>query len=177
MPRRASPKMDYHQSFIEKARMKRKKYAGYDVSAENFFPLPFGRTNSLSLEVFDFCSLVGGHFPNHFHAERKIRAAFARAIYVGTTQLFNLAVRRLQLSITARVKFPDVSPAVVLSPFASLSKYRLIRRAPSKFSSVHALLLPRLASILAGSLLDSQEADCQEDESEEAVAAACRELT
>jgi hypothetical protein len=142
MPRRASPNLDYHQTFTEKSRMKRKKYASYDVSAETFFPLPFGRANSLSLEVFELCSLVGGHFPNHFHAERNIRAAFARAIYVGTSQLFNLAVRRLQLSVTARVKIPAVSPAAVLSPFASLSQYRLIRRAPSKFSSVHALLLP-----------------------------------
>jgi hypothetical protein len=78
----------------------------------------------------------------------------------------NLAVLRLQLSVAARVRAPLVSPAAVLSPYASLSRYRLIRRPPHKFPSTHALLIPRLAAILAGSLLDSQEAEFQEVEDE-----------
>ena len=157
---------NYHHELSKKAREKRKKYANYALTTDNFFPLPFGRTNVLSPEICDFCSMVDRHFPNHFHAERKLRATFSRAIYVGTSQLMNLAVRRLQLSVTARVRAPLVSPAAVLSPYASLSRYRLIRRPPHKFSSTHALLIPRLAAILAGSLLDSQEAESQGVEDE-----------
>jgi hypothetical protein len=69
----------------------------------------------------------------------------------------NLAVRRMQLSVAARVRAPAVSPAAVLSPFVSLAKFRVIPRAPAKFSSSHALLIPRLSSILAGHFANSRE--------------------
>jgi hypothetical protein len=112
-----------------------------------FFPLPFSRTNALSSEIFRFCEAVDKHFPNHFCVERKLRATFARAIYVRVSQHVNLAVRRMQLSVAARVKVPAISPATILSPFVSLSRFRLVPRAPAKFSSHHALL----SSILSGS--------------------------
>jgi hypothetical protein len=123
-----------------------------------FFPLPFSRTNALSSEVFRFCSLVGRHFPTHFHVERNLRATFARAIYSGVSQHMNLAVRRMQLSVAARVRAPAIAPTSVLSPFVSLSRFRLVPRAPAKFSSSHALLIPRLSSILTDSLAASRKA-------------------
>jgi hypothetical protein len=83
---------------MAKSQEKRRKYAGYLLEPEVFFPLPFSRTNALSREIFDFCEAVDKHFPDHFRVERKLRATFARAVYVGVAQHVNLAVRRMQVS-------------------------------------------------------------------------------
>jgi hypothetical protein len=158
LPRHACSRGDFTHAFLGKSQEKRLKYAGYHLSPDVFFPLPFSRTNALSSEVLKFCSFVDSHFPPHFLVGRNIRATFARAIYSGVSRHMNLAVRRMQLSVAARVRAPAIAPASVLSPFVSLSKFRLIPRAPAKFSSSHALLIPRLSSIMTDSLADSRKA-------------------
>ena len=155
LPRQPRTRGDFTYALIAKAQEKRWKYAKHGLNSDAFFPLPFSRTNALSSEVFNFCALVDRHFPSHFHVHRKLRATFARAIYCGVAQHVNLAVRRMQLSVAARVKAPAISPAAVLSPFVSLSRFRLVPRAPAKFSSSHALLIPCLSSILAENLADA----------------------
>jgi ribonuclease HI len=144
LPRQPRTRGDFTYALIAKAQEKRWKYAKHGLNSDAFFPLPFSRTNALSSEVFNFCALVDRHFPSHFHVHRKLRATFARAIYCGVAQHMNLAVRRMQLSVAA-----------VLSPFVSLSRFRLVPRAPAKFSSSHALLIPCLSSILAENLADA----------------------
>jgi hypothetical protein len=67
---------------------------------------------------------------------------------MGVAQHMNLVVRRMQLATAARTRVTTVSPVAVLSPFPSFAKYRMIPRGPARFSSSHALLVPRLSSIL-----------------------------
>jgi hypothetical protein len=49
----------YKVALQERARFKRRKYAGYLFPVNSFYPLPFGRTNVLADEVFDFCTFIG----------------------------------------------------------------------------------------------------------------------
>ena len=57
------------------AMFKRGKYKKYAIADNAFFPLPFGRTNVLSQEIFDFCSLVARHFATVSDVDRKLRAS------------------------------------------------------------------------------------------------------
>jgi hypothetical protein len=139
---------------MAKSQEKRRKYAGYLLEPEVFFPLPFSRTNALSREIFDFCEAVDKHFPDHFRVERKLRATFARAVYVGVAQHVNLAVRRMQVSVAARVKAPVISPAAILSPFISLSRFRLVPRAPANLSPCFTSALSRLCRMSCTGIQD-----------------------
>jgi hypothetical protein len=53
------------------------------------YPLDAG-TDVLSLDVLDFCSLIGRYFPKQVRADDKLRASFSRAIYVGVLSLSTL---------------------------------------------------------------------------------------
>ena len=109
---------DFHSPLLEKARFKRKIYSKYRIPHNAFFLLPFGRTNVLSQEIFDFCSLVGRYFTKHVRADEKLRASFSRAIYVGVSQYFNLAIRRLQISVTQERAVASVPFASLTAPYA-----------------------------------------------------------
>ena len=74
----------------------------------------------------------------------------------------------MQLSIAARVRAPAISPSVILSPFISLSFSTGSTRPGEVFLTP---CIPRLSSILAGSLLAdslrSQPGGPSEDEAVE----------
>ena len=121
------------------------------AAPRRFYALPFGRTNVLSAEIRDFCSVVGGSFPLHFRAEQKLLATFSRSIYVGVTHTFNLAIRRMQLSLTARVPLSSVRPLPLLSPFALVPRSRALPRRPTTSALTEPLLHARIAAVFAGS--------------------------
>ena len=137
------------------ALFKRGKYKKYDIADNAFFPLPFGRTNVLSQEIFDFCSLVARHFATVSDVDRKLRATFSRSICVGAARTFNLAVRRLQISAAARVGIPAIS-ALALQP----SRAPLLRRSALPKSTLLLIqnetkMRARLDMVLRGSEGDS----------------------
>jgi ribonuclease HI len=107
---------DFNSALKVKAAMKVSKYARYDLPQGSFFALPFGRTNVLSKEILEFCTLVHSHFPPLSGVDRKLRATFSRAIYAGVAQSFNLGVRRLQLASTWRVPVPAIPLPVLMNP-------------------------------------------------------------
>ncbi len=59
----------FHDCLVGKSRLKRKIYSKYIIPDNALFPLPFGRTNVVSQDVFDFCSLIGRYFLNHVRAK------------------------------------------------------------------------------------------------------------
>ncbi len=134
----------------EAARLKVQKYHKYLIASRRFYALPFGRTNVLSAEIRDFCSVVGASFPLHFRAEQKLLATFSRSIYVGVTHTLNLAIRRMQLSLTARVPLSSVRPLPLLSPFAPLSRTRPLPRHLSMSALTEPLLHARISAVFAG---------------------------
>ena len=134
----------------EAARLKRAKYAKYDIPSQAFFPLPFGRTNVLSEEVLDFCDFISRHFPAHTDVARKLRASFSRAICAGVARTTNLAFRRLQLSVAARVGVPGVSSLALRDPFLPVSPRRVLPKPPSLSLQSEARLRARLATVLRG---------------------------
>jgi len=108
---------DFNSPLDDKAKMKNLKYSRiYDIPQGSFYALPFGRTNVLSKEILEFCSLVHSHFPPLSRIDRKLRATFSRAICVGVAQSFNLGVRRLQLAATWRIPIPLIPLPVLLNP-------------------------------------------------------------
>ena len=115
---RASTRTNFNAALDIKAREKRLKYSKYDLPAQHFYPLPFGRTNILSQEIFDFCAFIDRHFPPQFGVDRNLRATLSRAICVGVAHHFNIALRRLQLAVTARVALPLVPCAAGINPLS-----------------------------------------------------------
>ena len=140
------------------ARLKRGKYAKYAIPPHVFFPLPFGRTNVLSEEVLDFCDFTSRHFPEHSDVSRKLRATFSRAISVGVARTTNLAFRRLQLSVAARVGVSGVSALALRNPFSPEPLRRFFPKSPLPSLQMETHLRARLASVLHGSSEDSREA-------------------
>ena len=123
-------------------------YSKYSISDNAFFPLPFGRTNVLSQDVFDFCSLVGRHLPKYVRADEKLRASFIRSIYVGVSQTFNLALRRLQLSVTQNRSLTSIPLALLSAPYAVVPRPRPVHPS-SRPVLTKAALIDRLAAALA----------------------------
>lgn len=138
----------FQDAFLEKSRLKRKIYSKYSISDNAFFPLPFGRTNVLSQDVFDFCSLVGRHLPKYVRADEKLRASFSRSIYVGVSQTFNLALRRLQLSVTQNRSLTSIPLALLSAPYAVVPRPRPVHPS-SRPVLTKAALIDRLAAALA----------------------------
>ena len=113
----------------------------------------------LSQEIFDFCGLVDSWFPPLAGVERKLLATFSRAICSGVAQSFNVAVRRLQLSVSAQIPVPLVSAAAQAAESEAsccrpLTRPRNPRSASSQSSlfstaSVDSLLYGKLAAIVA----------------------------
>ena len=94
--------------------------------AVSFFKLAgnYSRSNSLYLTPQSQRGTVGRYLPKHVRADEKLRASFSRSIYVGVSQTFNSALRRLQLSVTQ-------DRPIVSFPLASLSQhYVVVPRAP-----------------------------------------------
>jgi hypothetical protein len=140
----------FNGTLNEAARLKVQKYHKYSIPSRRFYALPFGRTNVLSAEIRDFCSVVGGSFPIHFRAQQKLLATFSRSIYVGVTHTLNLAIRRMQLSLTARVPFSSVRPVPLLSPFAPVARSRPLPRHPLTSALTEPLFHARIAAVFAG---------------------------
>jgi hypothetical protein len=153
------PNNDFHHPLRAAALAKRSKYRTYDIpdNPPSFFPLPLGRTNVLSQEVFDFCELVDRHFPRYFRVNLKLRATFSRALCVGLSHTLNLAVRRFQMCMSSRVALPLIPPSALLHPHLPVARLRPVPRAIPFESSFPQLFNARLAAILAGSLADSSE--------------------
>ena len=84
-------------------------------------------------------------------AQQKLLATFSRSIYVGVTHTFNLAIRRMQLSLTARVPLSSVRPLPLLSPFAPVARSRPLPRHPSMCALTEPLIHARIAAVFAGS--------------------------
>ena len=147
----------FNGALRDAARLKVAKYHKYAVPAGSFFPLPFGRTNVLSTEIFSFCSEVGARFPKHFRVERKLLATFSRSIYVGVAHTFNLAMRRLQLAVSTLAPLQSIRPLPLLLPFAPQVRSRPLPRNPSMSALTEPLIYARIAAVFAGSSSDSQE--------------------
>jgi hypothetical protein len=145
----------FNGALNEAARLKVQKYHKYLIASRRFYALPFGRTNVLSAEIRDFCSVVGGSFPIHFRAQQKLLATFSRSIYVGVTHTFNLAIRRMQLSLTARVPLSSIRPVLLLSPFAPVARSRPLPRHPLTSALTEPLLHARIAAVFAGGSSES----------------------
>jgi ribonuclease HI len=139
----------YKVALQERARFKRRKYSGYLFPGNSFYPLPFGRTNVLADEVFEFCAFIGNFLPKHMRAEAKLRATFSRAIYAGTARLHSLAFRRLQLSAAQRLPLSAFSLSSLLDPYALEHSDRSSRRNPRWTSFTEASLTAGLAAALA----------------------------
>lgn len=139
----------YQVALKERARFKRRKYAEYLFPDNSFYPLPFGRLNTFSEEIFAFCSFIGNFLPKHMRAESKLRASISRAIYAGSARLFNLAFRRLQLSVSQGVPASSFRFSALLSPYAHVASNRSSRRDPRWASLSEASLTARLAAALA----------------------------
>ena len=152
----------FNGALHDAARLKVQKYHKYLIAPRRFYALPFGRTNVLSAEILDFCSVVGGSFPLHFRAEQKLLATFSRSIYVGVTHTLSLAIRRLQLSLSARIPFSSVRPLPLLSPFATQSRSRPLLRHPSLSALTDPLFHSRIAAVFAGSSSDFQSHELSE---------------
>ena len=153
------PDDDFYHPLRSAALAKRAKYHPYDIpnNPPSFFPLPLGRTNVFSQEVFDFCELVDRHFPRHFRVNQKLRATFSRALCVGLSHTLNLAVRRFQMCVASRVALPLIPSSALLRPHPLVSRSRPVPRAIPFESSFPQLFNARLAAILTGSLADSSE--------------------
>jgi hypothetical protein len=134
--------------------VKRRKYSKYAIADNAFFPLPFGRTNALSQEIFDFCALIARHFATVSDVDRKLRATFSRAICVGAARTFNLAVRRLQISAAARVGVRAIS-AFALQPVRAMAQRRALPKSPLPLIQNESNMCARLAVVLRGSEEDS----------------------
>jgi hypothetical protein len=144
----ASGNRDYPTVLDFTARFKRRKYHKYNFLTENgFFPLPFGRTNVLSTEVLQFCSLIGRYMPPHMRARDKLLASFSRAIYSGVAQTFNLAVRRMQLSVTQRVPLASFPCSSLRDPYMTVPQVRNSSSRRPPFADVP--LVESLAAALA----------------------------
>ncbi len=147
----------FNGALRDAARLKVAKYRKYLTSDGSFYPLPFGRTNVLSAEIFDFCSVVGSRYPNHYRVKQKLIAVFSRSIYAGVAHSHSLAIRRLQLSVSARVPLNSVRPLSLLSPHVSQPRDRPLPRIPSMSALTEPLMHARLSAVLAGSSSDSAE--------------------
>jgi len=144
----ASTNRDYPTILDYAARAKRRKYDKYNtITTTGFFPLPFGRTNVLSTEVLQFCSLIGNYMPPHMRACDKLLASFSRAIYAGAAQTFNFAFRRLQLAAAQRVPLASFACPALRDPYVTVPRARnLVSRRPP-FADVS--LVESLAAALA----------------------------
>ena len=147
---------DFNSALDGKAKAKRAKYYKYQTG-RSFFPLPFGRTNVLSKDFFEFCDVIDTHFPAYFRAGRKLRASISRAIYVGSAHTVNLAIRRLQLSVASRIPLAQLRSSILSAPYAPVPRLRPTERPPSLYSSPFVHFQSRIASILDGSQADSAE--------------------
>ena len=147
---------DFNSALDGKASEKRAKYRKYKTG-RSFFPLPFGRTNVLSKDIFHFCDIIDAHFPAYFRAGRKLRASISRAIYVGAAHTVNLAIRRLQLSLANRLPLARLPSSSLSAPFAPVPRSRPTERPPSLYTSPFVHFQSRIASILDGSQTDSSE--------------------
>ncbi len=139
----------YQVALQERARFKRKKYSGYVFPPNGFYPLPFGRLNTFSDEIFAFCSFIGNFLPKHMRAEDKLRATISRAVYAGSARLFNLAFRRLQLSASQGLPVSTFRFSSLLEPYAVSQVTRVARRDPRWSSFSEASLSSRLAAALS----------------------------
>ena len=149
-----SDKRNYPDVLEAAARFKRRKYYKYQTVSENgFFPLPFGRTNVMSTEVLQFCTLIGNHLPPRMRGFGKILASFSRAIYSGTAQTFNLAFRRLQLSAAQHLPLASFPFASLRDPYALESRSRANSRIHRRAPFADAPLIVTLAAALADSCL------------------------
>ena len=129
--------------------VKRRVYNKYVTPPNCFYPLPFGRSNVLSQDVFDFCKQIARYFPTHMRADAKLRASFSRAIYVGTAQTFNLSLRRLQLAATQDRSITSVPFPALLSPFMESARVRRMVSSPRQPVLTQAALFARLNDALA----------------------------
>jgi hypothetical protein len=136
----------FQSELREKARVKIRKYNAYAYPRQGFFPLPFGRTNILSQDIFDFCSRINSFLPPSLKAEQKLRATFSRSIYSGTARLFNFALRRLQIAAPQRVSDATIPFSSLLLPHRSTMTRR--RVAPRRNAFTQPELLERLALAL-----------------------------
>jgi ribonuclease HI len=130
------------------ARSKRRKYSGFLFPPNSFYPLPFGRLNTFSEEIFSFCSFIGNFLPKHMRAEPKLRATISRAVYAGSSRLYNLAFRRLQLSASQGLPVSTFRFSSLLEPYARELFDRSARRDPHWTSLPEASLPVRLAAAL-----------------------------
>ena len=130
------------------ARLKRAKYSKYAIPPHVFFPLPFGRTNVLSEEILEFCDFASRHFPTHTDVARKLRATFSRAISVGVARTTNLAFRRLQLSVAARVGISGISSFALRTPFSPAPLRRPFPKPPLLSLQTESRMRAQLAAVL-----------------------------
>ncbi len=140
---------NYDDAFLEKSQSKRRVYSRYAMPPNSFYPLPFGRTNALSKDVFDFCLQIARYFPKHMRVDAKLRASFGRAIYVGAAQTFNLSLRRLQLAATQDRSVVSVPFPALLSPYVEAVRPRRMVQSPCQPVLTQAALFSRLAAALA----------------------------
>ena len=134
----------------------------------------------LSQEIFDFCGLVDSWFPPLVGVERKLLATFSRAICSGVAQSFNVAVRRLQLSVSAQIPVPLVSAATLTAEPVAFCGRPLTRPRDPRFASSQSSLFStasadssfygKLAAILAAPQEGSDGGDdtgCRDSEGAE----------
>ena len=148
----AADKRNYSDVLEAASRFKSRKYHKYNfITDTGFFPLPFGRTNILSTEIFRFCALIGNHLPPHMRAPDQLIATFSRSIYSGVAQTVNVAVRRLQLSAAQRLPFAAFPFAALHHPYNIEPRSRLSVRIPRRPPFADVPLIESLAAALTAS--------------------------
>jgi hypothetical protein len=83
--------------------------------------------------------------------------SFSRSIYVGVSQTFNLALRRLQLSVTQNRSLTSIPLALLSAPYAVVSRPRPV--SPVQPSSRPVLTKAALIERLAAALADPFQSD------------------
>jgi hypothetical protein len=81
--------------------------------------------------------------------EDKLRATISRSIYSGVARMLNLALRRLQLSVTRDCAIAAIPHSSLLSPFALDSSTRVSKRKARWESFSNSSLVANLAAALA----------------------------
>ena len=148
----AADKRNYSDVLEAASRFKSRKYHKYNfITDTGFFPLPFGRTNILSTDIFRFCALIGNHLPPHMRAPDQLIATFSRSIYSGVAQTVNVAVRRLQLSAAQRLPLAEFPFAALHHPYNIEPRSRLSVRTPRRPPFAEVSLVESLAAAFADS--------------------------
>ena len=148
----AADKRNYSDVLEAASRFKSRKYHKYNfITDTGFFPLPFGRTNILSTDIFRFCALIGNHLPPHMRAPDQLIATFSRSIYSGVAQTVNVAVRRLQLSAAQRLPLAEFPFAALHHPYNIEPRSRLSVRTPRRPPFADVSLVESLAAAFADS--------------------------